>query len=324
MNARKATCQRHAFTLIELLVVIAIIAVLIGLLLPAVQKVREAASRVQCENNLKQIGLALHGYHDANRWFPPGFRAIAGPGGDVSPGWGWGFYILPYIEQNDLFQSQTNLNQSVAASPLLGQKISPYMCPSDIQSELFQVYAPGGVPLSGVMAAPCSYAAVVGGYETDVTVGDKNGKFHGCFFRNSKVRITDIKDGTSHTALVAERAVGLSQGTWAGAIPGAVQRLGQENPFYATNPSMDFPPDQFVLLRCNWINAQRGQTADGGTDDPSSFHIGGANFVYGDGSVRFLFNVSGHGGSPPPPDRLASWATGTKADGDSTAPIENQ
>jgi prepilin-type N-terminal cleavage/methylation domain-containing protein/prepilin-type processing-associated H-X9-DG protein len=314
--------ERPAFTLIELLVVIAIIAVLIGLLVPAVQKVREAAARLQCQNNLKQIGLALHNYHNANKVFPPGFTAIAGPGGDVSPGWGWAFYILPYIEQGNLFQSQTNLNQSVAASPLLRQKISLYMCPSDIQSELFQVYGPGGVPLSGVMAAPCSYAAVVGGDETDVAVGDNNGMFHGCFFRNSKIRITDITDGTSQTALVAERAVGISQGTWAGAIPGAMQRLGQQNPFYAINPNMDFPPDQFVLLHCNWINAQPGQTADGGTDDPSSFHTGGANFVYGDGSVRFVRNVSGVSGSPPPPDRLASWATGTRADGDSTAAIE--
>lgn len=309
---------RRAFTLIELLVVIAIIAILIGLLLPAVQKVREAASRISCTNNLKQIGLGLHNYHDANQVLPPGFTAIAGPGGDVSPGWGWAFYILPYIEQENSFRSQTNLNQSVAASPLLRQKVKIYSCPSDIQTEPFQVYGPGGSPLSGVMAAPSSYAAFVGADESEVATGDDTGRFHGCFYRNSRTRITDITDGTSHTAFVAERACGISQGTWAGAIPGARQRLGPKNPAFAGNPNMDFDPDQFVLLHANVINPTLDQSNDGGTDDPSSFHTGGSNHVFGDGSVRFIRNPGGIKGSPPPADRLAYWAMGTRADGDLT------
>ncbi|MDB5312120.1 MAG: putative major pilin subunit [Gemmataceae bacterium] len=319
---RPRVINRRGFTLIELLVVIAIIAILIGLLLPAVQKVREAAARITCTNNLKQIGLALHAYHGANQYLPPGFTAAAGPGGDVGPGWGWSFYILPYIEQDNLFRSQTNLNQLVTASPLLGQKIKTYMCPSDIQTELFQVYGPGGAPLSGVMAAPSSYAAFVGGDETEVATGDGSGRFHGCFYRNSTTRLTDITDGTSHTGLVAERACGITQGTWAGALSGARMRLGAKNPAYGLNPNMDYDPDLFGLIHSNWINATNDQSNDGGTDDSSSFHTGGANHLMGDGHVVFLRNIGGVKGQPPTADRLAYWALGTRADGDSTAAIE--
>src|SRR5213082_1726533 len=101
----------RAYTLVELLVVLAAVAVLIGLLLPAVQKVREAASRMRCQNNLKQIGLALHNYHDVYKVFPPGFVSTPGVGfrdpqtGDWGPGWGWLAILLPYVEQGNLYNS---------------------------------------------------------------------------------------------------------------------------------------------------------------------------------------------------------------------------
>src|SRR5208282_5978592 len=120
--------------LVELLVVIAIIAILIGLLLPAVQKVREAASRTKCQNNMKQIGLALHAYHDANQSLPPGYSAsgaYVNGATDTSPGWAWGAYILPYLEQNSLYQ-QFNLTQPVQNSAAIETLVKTFVCPSDV------------------------------------------------------------------------------------------------------------------------------------------------------------------------------------------------
>src|SRR5205823_8972232 len=105
--------MRRAFTLIELLVVIAIVAILIGLLVPAVQQVRAAANRAQCQNNLKQLGLACHMHHDVYKRFPPGYTAFApysNGATDTSPGWGWAAYLLPYLEQRNLY-NQINFNQ---------------------------------------------------------------------------------------------------------------------------------------------------------------------------------------------------------------------
>ena len=124
---------RTAFTLIELLVVIAIIAVLIGLLLPAVQKVRESAARSQCANNLKQIGLACHSYHDAQQGLPPGYLAT-GPyvdgATDTAPGWGWAAFLLPQLEQDNVYR-QLSLSQPVQNSPAVQTVLKSFLCPSD-------------------------------------------------------------------------------------------------------------------------------------------------------------------------------------------------
>ena len=175
--------------------------------------------------------------------------------------------------------------------------------------------------MAGVTAAPCSYAAIVGGDETEVDVGDAAGKFHGCFYRNSATRFDDITDGLSQTGFVAERAAGITQGIWAGAVPGARMRLGAKNPAYALNPNMDYPPDLFGLVHANWVNATNSQSDDGGTDDSSSFHPGGANHLMGDGSVRFVRDISGVKGSPATADRQAYWGLGTRAGGEVIAAL---
>ena len=327
-RAARTSPRPPGFTLVELMVVISIVGTLVGLLLPAVQTAREAARSSQCRNNLKQMGLGLHNHHDAKRCLPPGFTAKAAfefgnDDVDPSPGWSWMFHILPFVEENLLYDAQTDLNQSVADSATLAAKVPLYVCPSDTQSDVFQLYDAGLVPLPGKMAAPCSYAGFVGGDESEVTFGDENGKgFHGCLYRNSRTKFKEIADGLSHTALAADRSCGITQGTWAGAVAGAKMRMGPGNPRYAGNPSMNFPPDVFVLMHSNWINADTTQSDDGGTDDPSSFHNRGAFHLFADGSVRFLNDVDGAKGQPETAERLAYWAIGTRSDGDSTAALE--
>src|SRR5262249_5484896 len=143
------TLPRRAFTLIELLVVIAIIAILIGLLLPAVQKVREASSRIQCKNNLKQVGLALHMYHDRMGQLPPAYVASNPSGPDYTqdggPGWGWAAHILPDIEQSTVYK-QIDFTKDItdpANAAVRQQMVKTYLCPSDPGTNTFTVMAIG-------------------------------------------------------------------------------------------------------------------------------------------------------------------------------------
>jgi prepilin-type N-terminal cleavage/methylation domain-containing protein/prepilin-type processing-associated H-X9-DG protein len=289
---------RKGFTLIELLVVIAIIAILIGLLLPAVQKVREAAARTQCQNNLKQLGLACHAYHDAVKVLPPGYTATAAYP-STSPGWGWAAYLLPYLEQGPLYR-QINFNLPVESQAAIQTMLPVFLCPSDAPpASAFAVTDATFTTLC--LAAPSSYAATCGSDASEVD--DPTG--NGIFYRNSKTRLTDIKDGTSNTTMIGDRAWADTQGIWAGAPNGAVTRPGATNPWTtATGPAQ-----ALVLVHNNWINITTD--ADGGLDDFSSKHPGGANFLFADGSVRFIRSINVDG-----PDRLAFWAMGTRAAGD--------
>jgi prepilin-type N-terminal cleavage/methylation domain-containing protein/prepilin-type processing-associated H-X9-DG protein len=299
---------RRAFTLIELLVVIAIIAILIALLVPAVQKVREAAARTQCQNNLKQIGLACHNYHGAKKCLPSGYVASGSyvdGATDTSPGWGWGAFLLPYLDQNPLYQ-QLSLSSPVEGSLAIQTMIPAYLCPSDAPpSAAFAVTDATGTTICS--AAPSSYAATVGPDASDVA--DPTGL--GVFYRNSRTRLTDITDGTSQTVMIGERAWADSKGIWAGAPSGAVLRPGPRNPWQ----SVTAPAPTLVLAHNNWINIK--SDADGGLDDFSGYHSGGVNVLFADGSVHFIRSITVDG-----PEHQAFWAMGTRAGGDSVQGLD--
>jgi prepilin-type N-terminal cleavage/methylation domain-containing protein/prepilin-type processing-associated H-X9-DG protein len=300
------TDRRRGFTLIELLVAIAIIAVLIALLLPAVQAAREAARRVQCVNNLKQFGLAMHNYHDAVGAFPMGYaaRSVFVDGAtDTSPGWGWNSMILPQLEQVALSNS-INFSmpvESAANSTASRSTLTSALCPSDPAPR-------GPFPVSdassNVLAqlAPSSYAAVVGGDETDTATGIANdAKGTGVSYRNSRTRLAEITDGASGTILVAERPWSYVQGTWAGAVANGVTRRGPDNRCPNTGAPF-YPAATLVQAHCHLINTDTDP--DGGLDDCSSRHPGGANFLFADGSVRFLKSILRDAGTRPDGSRI--------------------
>ncbi len=315
---------RRGFTLIELLVVIAIIAVLIALLLPAVQAAREAARRAQCVNNLKQMGLALHNYHDALLTFPPGYIAaskfIDGET-DTSPGWSWASMILPQLDQSPLFWS-INVGlpvQAPANTTSVQISLNVFLCPSDqVPGPTFAVTDGFGNTVATV--APTSYADCTGSDAADVALGLNNdGLGNGLFYRNSAIRIAAITDGTSQTVMLLERAWGDSEGTWTGAIAGGYIVRGPFNPCPGASAATWLAPC-LVQAHCHMINTN--SDSDSGLDDPSSFHPGGANVLFSDGSVHFFKSITSDAGVNPDgstrytPSSLIFQALGTRAGGE--------
>ncbi|MEZ6059775.1 MAG: DUF1559 domain-containing protein [Planctomycetaceae bacterium] len=289
---------RRGFTIVELLTTIAIISVLIGLLLPAVQQAREAARRTQCQNQLRQIGLALHMYHDSVRVLPPAY-----PGGFQlhldGKRWGWGTFLLPYLEQAPLYAELDPDHRELFhvvfdnhRRHLLQTVIPTYLCPSDpsevIADRNHDFTGPtsigGAVAFHlnhlGFRGATSNYVANFGSswrpnygiWSADELRG--NGVM-GC---NTAVRFVDITDGTSQTFAVGERTYANHASVWCG-----VEEWDQCSSF---GVPMVAGTAYFDL---NQPASAYPYTCDGqGAAGFSSSHAGGANFLLCDGSVRFV------------------------------------
>jgi prepilin-type N-terminal cleavage/methylation domain-containing protein len=320
--------RRSGFTLIELLVVIGILGVLMGLLLPAVQKVREAANRARCANNLKQIGLALHNYEGVAGYFPPAYVRTSGRQSGTAAGvrypddnwngltgWAWGTLLLPYLEQDNLYKGLRLDLPCWAAenAPLVRTRLSAFLCPAATGGgDGFAVERDSGDGKHGTPLAPAvffghsHYVTNAGtqqpwgrspAYAYDFSVPEPvNGVatgIDGPFYRDSRTRVADVTDGLSQTVFVGEHSSVLSHKTWVGVVPGA-----------ATCPRLDLRP---WPSDCNGAGCLVGvhsgpDTHDhpqviihapnnpfGHTDEMWSEHTpAGCNVLFGDGAVRFV------------------------------------
>ncbi len=292
---------RNGFTLVELLVVIAIIGILVGLLLPAVQQVRESARRTECSNNMRQVGLALHMYHGSLRTLPPGWEVeVAFPASptpfiptptlfhdtddedfDGAPGWGWAARILPFLEQSNLEREidYTMPLDDEAFEEVRMHVIPIYQCPSDPSPGLMEWgYLledhdhpggdTGGDPHDdhdghdGEMVSRCNYSGVFGNLE----IADDPDAGNGVFFLNSQVRFKHVTDGLSNTLMVGERLATTGTVTWVGVDPHIEE------------------PEARIVGTCDHLPNDR----DGHFEDFRSAHPIGANFVMADGSVRLM------------------------------------
>jgi prepilin-type N-terminal cleavage/methylation domain-containing protein len=301
---------RRGFTLIELLVVIAIIAILIALLLPAVQQAREAARRSQCKNNLKQIGLAFHNYHDVFNMFPMGFMAtlpVTNSGGGASTSterslWSWGAYILPYVDQAPLYSTlnvgNVALWQDLTTNLALLQTPLPvFKCASDVgpnlnnfddsvattsSADAYDAYVTSN-GTDRIPIALSNYIMVSGSSDSTspAVCPGMYGPPMGIGYINSRIGVRDVTDGTSNVLMVGERCW-----SFKGRVIGAGNALGFSAETDAAGSNIRTAALAVLGIGYDGINAVIN--APHARRAFNSSHVGGAQFVMTDGAVRFI------------------------------------
>jgi len=267
--------NRSGFTLVELLVVIAVIGILVSLLLPAVQMIREAARRTECSNHIRQIGLATMNYESAHKRLPTGWHVNnpSNPAGGT--GWGWAYHILPQVEMQGLYD-QIDWRLSVddhAHEEVLKLMVPVFQCASDVADNLVNL----NEPVSGLSRrmfhdppqghdehwiARSNYSGVFGSNEINDSPMNGNGLFYG----NSHLHYRDIVDGTSNTIMIGERRNDFGHLAWAGVFSDV------DEPFARVVGGADHVPNH----------------PDGHFEDFRSSHPQGANFTFADGSTRLI------------------------------------
>ena len=280
-SRRGAISRRKAFSLVELIVVVAIIGILISLLLPAIQHARESARRMSCSNNLHQIGVALHSYHQAQKRLPPGWLVVDLSAPDAasqdSTGWGWSAMLLPFIEQAPLDDGFVDTRLGIDDDRNKFSRTTPiavFRCPSDTNQGVFTLTGTnrcGGSPLTDLATAdyvgvtarssrevPIAYCASVP-WSSDEAV----------FTFTQSATLRDITDGISQTVVVGERSCGPFPSAWAGALPEG------EHARARVLGLMDSPPQPAAAIGRE--NVEFG-----------SYHPAGSQFLLADGSVRMV------------------------------------
>lgn len=290
--------RSRGFTLIELLVVIAIIGVLVALLLPAVQQARESARMTQCRNNLKQLGLAFHNYHDAHGVFPPAYvsdsthptrdpQTFDGPGG-----WGWGALLLPHMDQGPLY-NRLDFNRpcwDAANADAVRTPLPAFLCPSATGNiGPFDVRNAAGDTLA--VFGRATYVANVGQEEPWGAAHESwEGIADGPLYRNSRSGTRDVTDGLTNTVFLGEHHPIISNKTWVGVVPGAM--VCPTDPMRFPGTTCDFAATLVQVhsgpaaAELDVIHAPNAPTCH--VCQMFAEHTGGCNVLLGDGSVRFI------------------------------------
>ncbi|MFT5302262.1 MAG: type II secretory pathway pseudopilin PulG, partial [Mariniblastus sp.] len=262
--------------LVELLVVIAIIGILVGMLLPAVQMVREAARRTQCSNNSRQLGLAIANYESTHQQFPSGWSTNNSKNALAEPGWGWSAQILPFVEANNLY-NQIDFRVGIddpSHRELINQVVPVFLCPTEIADDVVDLgdhVDHGGTHFvkfrkqhehENLFVGRSNHSGVFGSSEIE----DSPLKGNGVFFANSETTLSDIRDGSSNTLMIGERSHEFGAVSWVGMVPEV------DEPFARIVAVADHAPNNI----------------DGHFEDFRSYHPGGINVTLADGSSHFI------------------------------------